>query len=371
MTSIPQSSTADRRVVEPGTAAAPVVAICDALPHLVPVFDALAAALDARGLAWRRYPSARDLFAEPARLQDVAVLAGWGSMPVDDDVLAAAPVLRGVVSCFSGTDGFDVEAATARGVIVAHAPTAENSRSVAEAAMLLLLHLFYDLDGTRENLRQGRGKSHPVNARMLHGKTIGLVGWGRIARTLAALLAPWGVRLLVHSRRGTPDDLAAHATAVPLDVLLRESDAVCVLAGAEPGAPPVIDRAGIASMRPTAYLVNLARGALVDEPALVEALQARRIAGAALDVFAVEPLAMDSPLRACPNVILTPHHVGHTREGDDSLLPAIVDNVVALLEGRVPPMVRNPAVLDAWRARFGGHVVPPSAPRRSNRSPAP
>lgn len=334
------------------------VAVCDALPHLVPVFDALCDALEARGFAWRRFASHRALVEAPAELDATAVIAGSGSMAIDAGVIRAAPALRGIVSCFSGTDGFDVPAATAAGVVVAHAPTPENARSVAEAAVLLLLHLFYDLDGTRENLRRGRGKPHPVGARMLQGKTIGLVGWGRIARTLATLLAPFGVRLLVASRRGRPDDLAPDAIAVPLDRLMAESDAVCVLTAAAPGAPPLLDRACLALMRPTAFLVNLARGAIVDETALAEALAARGIAGAALDVFAVEPLPMDSPLRACPNVLLTPHHVGHTQEGDASLLPAIIDNVLALLEGRAPPFVRNPEVLPAWSARFGGRALP-------------
>jgi D-3-phosphoglycerate dehydrogenase len=124
-----------------------------------------------------------------------------------------------------------------------------------------------------------------------------------------------------------------------------------VLAGAEAGAPPIVSAEAISAMRPDAFLINLSRGSTLDEIALADALRERRIAGAALDVFAVEPLPADSPLRALPNLILTPHHVGHTREGDDSLWPALRDNVLALLDGRVPPYLRNPAALPAWPQR--------------------
>jgi phosphoglycerate dehydrogenase-like enzyme len=336
------------------------VAVCDSRhKHLAPVFDGLCEALQAHGYRHRRLPSHDDLFSQPALLAQVEVVAGFGDMPIGAEVLRAAPRLRGVVSCVSGTDGIDLAAATAANVLVAHAPTTENVRSMAEAAVLLLLHLFYDLDGTRENLRLSRGRPRPVKARMLCGKTIGIVGWGRISATLASLLHPWGVRLVVYSRRGVPKDLPAYAPAAPLDDVMANTDAVCVLAGAEANAPPIVDRAHIRLMKPTAYLVNLSRGSTVDEAALVDALQAGRIAGAALDVFATEPLPADSPLRTCPNVILTPHHVGHTQEGDQSLIPALVDNVLALLAGKVPTMVRNLEAVEAWRHRWAGRAANP------------
>ena len=110
-------------------------------------------------------------------------------------------------------------------------------------------------------------------------------------------------------------------------------------------------------MKPSAFLINLSRGSTVDETALAITLREQRIAGAALDVFAVEPLPADSPLRTCPNVILTGHHVGHTLEADQSLAPTIIANVLALLDGVVPSMVRNPEVIDAWRKRWGGRPV--------------
>ncbi len=332
-----------------------VVAVCEAplIPHLTPVFDALCETLAARDCTVVRLPSHHELLAQPALLAQVDIITGFGNMPINASVIAAAPQLRGVVSCVSGTDGFDLNAANAAGVLVAHAPTPENAGSMAEAAMLLLLHLAYDLDGTRDDLRLNRTRPLFVKARMLQGKHIGLVGWGRISAKLASLLLPWGVHLSVYSRRGAPADLPAHAKPLVLDDLLVTSDYVCVLAGAEANMPPVITRQGLARMKSSAHLINLSRGAVVDEVALIDALKANQIAGAALDVFAVEPLPMDSPLRSLPNAILTPHHVGHTQEGEQSLSPALINNVMALLQGRVPPMVRNPEAAQLWLKRFG------------------
>jgi phosphoglycerate dehydrogenase-like enzyme len=164
------------------------------------------------------------------------------------------------------------------------------------------------------------------------------------------------VQLLVYSRRGTPADLPPHARSAKLDELMAGSDVVCVLAGAEAGAPPIVDRAQLARMKPSAYFMNLSRGSTVDELAVAEALQNGRMAGAALDVFAIEPLPKDSPLWQCPNLILTPHRVGHTREADESLIPAAIANVQALLQGQLPPMIRNPQVVEAWCQRW--HVQP-------------
>lgn len=328
------------------------VAVCDGPSHLNPVLDGLCQALQASDVVHARWQQPSVMLADTPMLRGVEVLVGFGSLPVGAPVLDAAPSLRGVVSYVSGTDGIDLPAASARGVLVAHAPTPENARSMAEAALMLLLNLSYDLDRTRARMAMGVGKPLKVGARMLQGQTIGLVGWGRIAQWLVQLLQPFGVTVLVHSRRGAPADLPAAVQAVPLATLMRESDAVCVLAGALAQAPPIVDRQALGLMRPSAYLVNLSRGSTVDEAALAEALLAGRMAGAALDVFEVEPLPASSPLRRCPNVILTPHHVGHTREGDESLLPALLANVTALLEGRLPPMIRNPEAVTVWQARL-------------------
>lgn len=342
----------------PHTAPPCDVLVCNSpFAHLDLVLDQLCDALSGGPHAVVRLPSARALAHEPALLARARVIAGYGNMPITAQLLDAAPRLCGIASCVSGTDGIDLHAASERGVLVAHGPTPQNFRGMAEAAVLLLLHLMYDLDGTREDLRARRPRPEPLRARLLQGKRVGLLGWGRIAQTLATLLSTWEVELLVHSRRGQVE-VPPHARCVDLPTLLYESDAVCVLAGAEAGAPPLVGRAELARMPPHAYLINLSRGSTVDEAALTEALRAGALGGAALDVFATEPLPADSPLRTLPNVVLTPHHVGHTREGDASLGPALVANVAALLDGRVPPLVRNPQATPRWLQSFGARPTP-------------
>jgi D-3-phosphoglycerate dehydrogenase len=270
-------------------------------------------------------------------------------------VFDAAPHLHAVVSCVSGTDGFDVTAATARGILVANAATPDNQRGMAEAAVMLMLHLVHDLDGSRQAMRLGLPRPYPMPAQSLWGKTVGLVGWGRISAMTAELLRPWGVRLLVHSRREQPGAMPDHVALAPLDALMRDSDVVCVLAGAQAGAPPIVTRAHLGLLKPTAFFISLARGSTVEEGALTELLAQKRIAGAALDVFHTEPLATDSALRGLDNVILTPHRVGHTFESDRSLIAATTANVQALWNGQAPPLLCNPTALPAWLQRSKNH----------------
>lgn len=333
------------------------------------VMDNLCTHLDLGGYAYDRLGPDQQLAAMPGLLQNAGVVVAFGGIRFDALMLSQAPLLKGIVSCVSGTEGIDVEAATAAGVLVAHAPTEANSRSMAEAAVLLILHLFYDLDATRDNARLRRQRPLMLSAQMLHGKTVGIIGWGRISATLSSLLAPFGVRLLVFSRRGCPDDLPEHAVAVPLSRLMSEANVVCLLAGVSSSDSPLVDRQSIALMKSSAFFVNLSRGSAVDEQALAQALLDRRLAGAALDVFTNEPLPASSPLWSCPNCIITPHQVGHTRESDGSLAPAAVANVLALLKHRVPPMVRNPAAVPRWNARWRGPLTPDENPAAIAESP--
>jgi D-3-phosphoglycerate dehydrogenase len=289
----------------------------------------------------------------PGLMAQVQVAVGFGTMPMSAAVFDAAPRLHAVVSCVSGTDGFDVPAATQRGILVANAATPDNQRGMAEAAVMLMLNLVHDLDSSRQAMRLGLPRPYPMPAQSLWGKTVGLVGWGRISAMTAELLRPWGVRLLVHSRREHPGDMPDHVALTPLDALMRDSDVVCVLAGAQAGAPPIVTRPHLASMKPSAFFISLARGSTVDEAALTEVLAQKRIAGAALDVFHTEPLPDHSALRGLDHVILTPHRVGHTWESDQSLILATTANVQALWRGQVPPLLCNPAALALWPKRRG------------------
>ena len=330
-----------------------VVCAVPELPHLDPLLDGVRQWLAAEHIPHHNLPSVQALLGDPALMAQVQVAVGFGTMPMTAAVFDAAPQLHAVVSCVSGTDGFDVTAASARGILVANAATPDNQRGMAEAAVMLMLNLVHDLDGSREAMRLGLPRPYPMAAQSLWGKTVGLVGWGRISAMTAELLRPWGVRLLVHSRREHPGTMPDHVALTPLDALMRDSDVVCVLAGAQAGAPPIVTRQHLAGMKPTAFFISLARGSTVDEEALAEVLAHKRIAGAALDVFHTEPLPDHSALRGLDNVILTPHRVGHTWESDQSLIVATTANVQALWRGQAPPLLCNPSALALWLQRRG------------------
>ena len=210
-----------------------------------------------------------------------------------------------------------------------------------------------DTSGTQELIRKFLPRPDPLRARQLRGKTLGFVGLGKIGRETARLLAPFGATMQYTARRDA--DLAGlpPMQRVPLDQLLRSSDVVVVLASLNDETRGLLNAARLALMKPTAILINMARGGIVDEPALIAALKSHVIAGAAIDVFAVEPLPADSPLRDLPNVILTPHMIGHTYEAHHSLEVATRENLDRILANQVPRYVVNPAVLPMWTKKWG------------------
>jgi D-3-phosphoglycerate dehydrogenase len=286
-------------------------------------------------------------------LASVDVLLCAANFPVTRAMLTAAPRLRAIVSAITGTEGIDIPAATECAVVVANAQTEENVTGMAEATVMLILAALYDFNGTQELLRKGLPRPDPLRARQLRGKLIGLVGLGKIGRECARLLAPFGARLQYCARRDAdPAGLPALAR-VDLDTLMRESDVVVVLASLNDQSRGLLSADKIRLMKPTAILVNVARGAIVNEATLTEALRSKAIAGAALDCFSVEPLPKDSPLRDLPNVILTPHMVGHTFEAHHSLEMATRENLDRVLSGTPPRYVVNPAVLPGWHTKWG------------------
>jgi D-3-phosphoglycerate dehydrogenase len=254
----------------------------------------------------------------------------------------------------TGVDGVDVAAATDCAVVVGNAQTEENIIGMAEATVLMMLAALYDLDGAQNQVRQKLWRPPQLKANQLRGKTVGMVGLGRIGRETARLLAPWGANLQYSARRDADLTGLPPMARVDLDTLLRTSDIVLVLASLNPETRGLINADKLRLMKPAAILVNTARGAIVDETALAEAIRSKTIAGAALDCFAVEPLPADSPLRGLPNVILTPHMIGHTVEAHHSLEVATRQNLELILAGQPPRYVVNPAVLPAWQAKWGG-----------------
>jgi phosphoglycerate dehydrogenase-like enzyme len=191
----------------------------------------------------------------------------------------------------------------------------------------------------------------------LAGRTLGILGLGRHGRPVARIAAAFGMVVLAWDRdpgREYPDDEPV-AERLPLDDLLARSDVVSVHLKLSPASTGLLDAERLARLRPGAILVNTARGAVVDEAALVDALRGGRLAGAGLDVFATEPLPADHPLRAAPNVVLTPHIGWKVEEVFSEWAEIAAEQLAAWLEGRLPAAeVLDPAAAEVPRARLGG-----------------
>jgi D-3-phosphoglycerate dehydrogenase len=317
------------------------------------MFDAIGADLQNAGHRIVRHADRNAFAAIDGPLDRIDILLCVAVFPLIRPILERASKLRAIVSAVTGVDGVDLKAATDCTVVVANAQTDENITGMAEATVLMVLAALYDLNGAQSRIRQNLWRPPQLKAHQLRDKMLGFVGLGRIGRETARLLAPWGVRMQYSARRDA--DLAGlpPIARVDLDTLMRSSDVVCVLASLNSETRGLIDAAKLRLMKKTAVLVNTARGAIVDEAALYEALACGAIAGAALDCYAIEPLPADSPLRSLPHVILTPHMIGHTIEAHASLEAATRQNLDLIVSGKPPRYVANPAVLPSWTAKWG------------------
>jgi phosphoglycerate dehydrogenase-like enzyme len=255
---------------------------------------------------------------------------------VDRDVLAAMGNCLLIQQAAVGFDSIDHRAAAQYGIPVANAG-GYNRESVADwtvMAMIALLRRSFWLD---RQLRAGRwSAADPMRdaesiGRELGAMTVGIIGMGNVGSAVANRVAAFGSRILFTDAlpRSWRD-----ATQVGLDTLLEESDIICIHTPLDVDTRGLIGREGISRMKRGSCLINASRGPIVDEPALVEALRSGQLAGAALDVFEVEPLPVDSPLRSLDNVILAPHRAGATVEADARLIEVIGDNLRRALDGR-------------------------------------
>jgi glyoxylate reductase len=266
---------------------------------------------------------------------------------VDGEVIGAADRLKLIASMAIVPAGVDVAAATARGIPVTTIPplVTEATADLHWALLLAVARRVVEADrALRSGVFPGGQSAHFVGADV-HGQTLGIVGLGRIGEAVARRARGFGMQILYTKRRRL--ERAAEAslgvTYASLDDLLRASDFVSVHVPLEPQTVHLIGARELALMRPTAFLVNTARGPVVHEKALVDALRSGTIAGAALDVFEEEPW-VEPGLLTLPNVVLTPH-LGSAARGTRARIAAVVaDNVVAAIEGRRPPNVWNPEV---------------------------
>jgi D-2-hydroxyacid dehydrogenase (NADP+) len=264
---------------------------------------------------------------------DVLVVSGlWRN-----EIMAGAGKLRFIQSISAGTDQFDKPALAARGIRLASAQ-GSNERAVAEHAISLILALARQLHLARDN--QGKQFWRPMigdrsrREDELGGRTLVIVGLGRIGLRLAALACAFGMRVIGVRRRGGEE--ANVERIVPpseLAAALAEADFVALTCPLTPETEGLIDAAALAAMKPSAFLINVARGRVVDEPALIAALQAGRIAGAGIDCVYEEPLPAASPLWAMPQVLLTPHSAGETRAYESNVVDILIDNLGRLERG--------------------------------------
>ncbi len=254
-------------------------------------------------------------------------------------LLARLPALEFLALTGRNLGQVDVAAATARGILVAE--TAGSGQAATEHTIGLILAAVRRIPQEDRALRAGRWQTSLGVE--LGGKTLGIVGFGRIGSRIGAFGTFLGMRLLAWGPTLTPERAAAGgASYVRLETLLRESDVVSLHPRLSDTTRGLITARHLTLMKPTAFLINTARGPIVDEAALVAALRDRRIAGAALDVFDEEPLPPDHPLLALDNVVLTPHLGYVTHEAYAIFFREVVDNIEAHLDGRLPARTLNP-----------------------------
>jgi len=243
-----------------------------------------------------------------------------------------------------GVDNIDLEAATELGIPVTVTPNA-NAVSVAELTIGFIFALSKKLIDLHNNLYQKRQFVSNVGLE-LHGKILGIVGFGSIGKEVAKRALCLGMRVLVYDpyvEESNLRELGVEKTE--LDELLRQSDFVSLHVPLNESTRHLIDREKISLMKRTAYLINTARGGVVDEKALAEAFKSGQIAGAALDVFDVEPLPADSPFFDCPNVIMTPHVGAHTYEAILRMNMMAAESIVDFFNGKIPKHVVNRDVI--------------------------
>jgi glyoxylate reductase len=269
-----------------------------------------------------------------------------GSHPVPASIIAAAPGLRVIALAAVGYNLIDVAAATRRRIPVTNTPGVL-TETTADMAWALLLSVARRVPEGDRFVRAGRWQGVYWSLMMgadVHGATLGIVGLGRIGKAIARRARGFGMRVLYHSRRPDPEAAAVGAEHRARADLLREADYVVLAVPLSPETRHLIGAAELALMKPTAYLVNVARGPVVDEAALVEALRSRRIAGAGLDVFEDEP-RVHPGLLELEQVVLTPHVGSASRATRQRMAMTAAENCVAVLEGRCPPNLVNP---EAW-----------------------
>ena len=277
-----------------------------------------------------------------------------GSERIDAELLDACPQLRAVCNMAVGYNNIDLDACTARGVLASNTPDVL-TETTADFGFALMMAAARRMAEGEHFLRRGEWNKWTVDLLAgsdVHGTTLGLLGMGRIGRAIAKRGAlGFGMQVIYHNRSRLAPELEQESGAryVSKEALLQQSDHLLLVLPYSPAVHHVIGAAEIALMKPTATLTNIARGGVVDEVALAEALSKRQIAAAGLDVFEGEP-AVNPVLLTLPNIVLTPHIASATVKTRLAMADLAADNLIAVLTGGVPPTPLNGQVLQAGRA---------------------
>ncbi|HLL67168.1 MAG TPA: phosphoglycerate dehydrogenase [Micromonosporaceae bacterium] len=295
-----------------------------------------------------RHVDGTDRAALLAALADASAVIVRSATQIDAEAIAAAPRLRVVARAGVGLDNVEIAAATARGVMVVNAPTS-NIVSAAEQAIALLLAVARHTAAASASLRSGEWKRSRFTGVEIQGKTVGVVGLGRIGVLFAQRMAAFGVRLVAYDPYIQPARAASLGVRlVGLDELLRESDFISIHLPKTPETVGLIGAKELTLVKPTVRIVNAARGGLIDEQALADAIAEGRVAGAGIDVYAKEPCT-SSPLFAHDNVVAVPHLGASTVEAQDKAGLAVARSVKLALDGEFVP--------DAVNVQAGGVVA--------------
>ena len=267
-----------------------------------------------------------------------AAIVGPGTW--NDEVYALAPNLKCIGRFGVGVDNLDLPAAKARGITVFNAE-GSNSKAVAEHAIALMFGLLRQLPRLDKSTREGKWER--LTFHELSSLTIGFIGFGRIARLTAERLLPFGARMIAYDKYpNTEEAQRCNVTLTSLEDVLRTSDIISIHAPCLPDTIHMINKETLSMVKPTAYLINTARGPIIDEQALYEALTSGKLAGAALDVYEQEPISTDNPLLSLDCVLCTPHSAAETLETYHNVGTFTAENVVAFFQGRPPENWLNP-----------------------------
>src|SRR4051794_3987243 len=317
----------------------PVVLVAEELAPAA--LDVLAQGFDVR------HVDGTDRTALLAALAEADAVIVRSATRIDAEAVAAAPRLKVVARAGVGLDNVDVPAATARGVMVVNAPTS-NIVSAAEQAVALLLAVARHTASASAALKRGEWKRSKYTGVEVQGKTVGVVGLGRIGVLFAQRMASFGTRLIAYDPYIQPARAAQLGVRlVGLEELLRESDFISIHLPKTPETLGLIGEKELQAVKPGVRIINAARGGLIDEQALADALAEGRIGGAGIDVFVTEPTT-DSPLFAFDNVVVTPHLGASTAEAQDKAGLAVARSVKLALQGEFVP--------DAVNVQAGGVV---------------